>query len=171
MNSQSEPSTNPHGDGIDWRWEAGSQAQDFEVSRANAILRHVPAGSRVLEIGVGGGHVVSELSRRAGCWCVGIDVLSSALCASRERVAGAGGAARLVQGSGFALPFKDAVFDCVLSLGVIEHYPPEQARAMLREHARVCRAGGRVIVSVPKFSRPRPYGEAAMARAEVPVLA
>jgi hypothetical protein len=36
-----------------------------------------------------------------------------------------------------------------MSHGVIEHFPERQARSMLTEHARVCRRGGLVIVSVP----------------------
>jgi SAM-dependent methyltransferase len=137
------------GDGIEWRWEATAYSEDFEASRARAVLRHIRAGSEVLEIGVGGGYVLSELSRQAGCRCVGLDVLLSALTASRQRLYGTGAAAWLVQGSGFALPFSDFSFDCVISLGVIEHFPPPRARDMLSEHARVCRPGGRVIVSTP----------------------
>jgi SAM-dependent methyltransferase len=56
---------------------------------------------------------------------------------------------RLVQGSGFRLPFRDGSFDIVMSMGVIEHFSADRTHEMLLEHARVCRPGGRVIVSVP----------------------
>jgi hypothetical protein len=41
----------------------------------------------------------------------------------------------------------------VYSEGVIEHFPIERSVEMVREHVRVCRPGGLVIVSVPnKFA-------------------
>jgi SAM-dependent methyltransferase len=58
-----------------------------------------------------------------------------------------------IKGDGFSLPFKDKSFDVVYSEGVIEHFPTDYAIAMVKEHARVCRPGGLVLVSVPnKFA-------------------
>jgi SAM-dependent methyltransferase len=122
---------------------------DFHTSMVAALRRHVPVGSRVLEIGVGSGYLLSELSARAECRCVGIDVIDSAARASLETARRAGGSFAFVQGTGFRLPFHDATFDVVTSLGVIEHYAKTESIHLLHEHARVCRAGGRVIVSVP----------------------
>lgn len=135
--------------GIDWHWRPVQAPEDFQISMAAVVGRHTPPGTRVLEVGVGSGYLLSQLHRRLGCRCVGLDILASALVASRETARHQGSELWLVQGSGFALPFLDGSFDIVMSMGVIEHFPEDRTAAMLREHARVCRSGGRVIVSVP----------------------
>ena len=121
----------------------------FYDSLTQALHRNTPRGSAVLEIGVGGGHALTDLNRRLGCRCYGVDVLHSAVAVARKMAAGADATLHLVVGSGFTLPFANDAFDCVMSHGVIEHFPPDRAREMVREHARVCRPGGRVIISAP----------------------
>jgi len=138
-----------HGDGVAWQWETAEIPNAFYPPTVAMLMRHVPPESRILEIGVGVGHVLSEVCRRARCWGVGVDVLPSAMEASRRTAKAARVAVDLALGSGFALPFGDGSFDVVFSLGVIEHFEEARSLAMLREHARVCRAGGRVIVSTP----------------------
>ncbi len=98
---------------------------------------------------MGSGYLLSQLNLVAGCRCVGLDRLTEAIAVSRETSQRSKADVALVRGSGFLLPFADGSFDVVVSLGVIEHFPPEGASALLREHARVCRPNGRVIVSVP----------------------
>ncbi len=45
------------------------------------------------------------------------------------------------------LPFGDDAFDTVLMFDILEHLPDE--RGILGEVARVCRGGGRLVLSVP----------------------
>jgi SAM-dependent methyltransferase len=45
------------------------------------------------------------------------------------------------------LPFSDALFDCVWSSGLLEHFDPKERRSMLAEQARISR--GIVIALVP----------------------
>ena len=136
-------------DGIDWQWQAQHGESDFYESLVRAALRHIPPGSRVLEIGVGAGYLLTRLALDAECACVGIDMLPGAIQASSETAKARGVELQLSRASGFALPFPDSVFDVVMSLGVIEHFLPDRSRLLLAEHARVCRPGGLVIVSVP----------------------
>ena len=56
-----------------------------------------------------------------------------------------------VVGLGTAIPFRDACFDTVLCLEVIEHVP--DPFGALHEIARVLRAGGRLILSTPQSWR------------------
>lgn len=113
------------------------------------MQRHTPPGATVLEIGVGGGSALLELYRSSGCRCYGVDILPSAVDTARRNALAVGARVHVAVASGFLLPFPDAMFDRVLSCGVVEHFPPERSRDLVREHARVCRGGGRVLISVP----------------------
>jgi SAM-dependent methyltransferase len=56
-------------------------------------------------------------------------------------------AVRYARADGARLPFKDAVFDTVFAIDVIEHVPDE--RALIIEALRVLRPGGRLIMTTP----------------------
>jgi len=54
-----------------------------------------------------------------------------------------------MQGSAFALPFKDSAFDCVISSQVIEHIPFDEV--LFAEMRRVLRPGGMLIIGTPDY--------------------
>src|SRR5271167_156831 len=56
----------------------------------------------------------------------------------------------LVNASAFALPFKDASFDCVVSSQVIEHIPYDES--IFSEMRRVLRSGGMMILGTPDYA-------------------
>jgi SAM-dependent methyltransferase len=56
----------------------------------------------------------------------------------------------LVRGSAFALPFKDASFDCVISSQVIEHIAYDEV--LFLEMRRVLRPGGMLILGTPDYA-------------------
>ena len=56
----------------------------------------------------------------------------------------------LVRGSGFALPFPDASFPCVLCSQVIEHVPKDSP--ILDELCRVLAPGGRLVLGTPDYA-------------------
>ena len=56
----------------------------------------------------------------------------------------------LVNGSAFALPFKDGSFDCVMSSQVIEHIRYDES--IFSEMHRVLRAGGTLILGTPDYA-------------------
>ena len=56
----------------------------------------------------------------------------------------------LVNGSAFALPFKDGSFDCVMSSQVIEHIRFDES--IFTEMCRVLRPGGRLILGTPDYA-------------------
>jgi glycosyltransferase involved in cell wall biosynthesis/predicted SAM-dependent methyltransferase len=56
----------------------------------------------------------------------------------------------LVNGSAFALPFKDGSFDCVMSSQVIEHIRYDES--IFSEMNRVLRAGGTLILGTPDYA-------------------
>jgi SAM-dependent methyltransferase len=100
------------------------------------------ADARVLDDGCGIGTYVRKLSEIAG-EVYGLDY-------ERERVAEGArrlGRPGLVCGAGEHLPFRDAIFDLVLSNEVIEHVQDD--REAVAEMARVTRPGGRIVIFCP----------------------
>ena len=51
------------------------------------------------------------------------------------------------------LPFDDGYFDQAVLIETIEHIPPESLSHALTEVARVVKAGGRVVITVPHVNR------------------
>ena len=55
-----------------------------------------------------------------------------------------------VSGSAFELPFKDAVFDCVIHSQLIEHLPFE--KKLFTELARIIKPGGQLIIGTVDYA-------------------
>ncbi|HZP31629.1 MAG TPA: methyltransferase domain-containing protein [Acidimicrobiia bacterium] len=99
----------------------------------------------VLDVACGAGHVAQELAPRVR-QVVGVDLTPALLRLGAERLAAAGVANVLLQeGDAAALPFVDASFDLVVCRSALHHFA-EPAR-QVAEMGRVCRPGGRVVVS------------------------
>ena len=113
----------------------------------------VPAGGQVLEIGCGSGRLIVLAARDCAATGVGLDITIQSTRYTRRVAVAAAVAPGVVRGDGLRLPFADNRFDCVLSDGVIEHFG-RQIPAIVREHARVCRPGGRVVISTPNLLHP-----------------
>jgi 2-polyprenyl-6-hydroxyphenyl methylase/3-demethylubiquinone-9 3-methyltransferase len=115
----------------------------FRAPYVISVLRNVGAveGSRVLDIGSGGGFLTKELSD-AGYEVTGIDPEMSAVSEAAEHVT-----ASFVVAVGEKLPFADDSFDSVVCSEVLEHV--EDPGAVLAEASRVLRPGGVFVVSLP----------------------
>jgi ubiquinone/menaquinone biosynthesis C-methylase UbiE len=109
----------------------------------NQVLKHLPQqpGLRLLDVAVGDGVYLPWMPND---WRImGIDIAWSQLQACRIRAAERG--LRLIQGEAESLPFCDAQFDAVLSIGAFNYFnDPEGA---LREMTRVARAGATIVIS------------------------
>lgn len=73
---------------------------------------------------------------------------------------------RIVQGSATRLPFKDGVFDCVISTFMIDRVKdlsmpaPQDILKAISEMARVLKEGGRLVLSTPmNFARLRDWSQ------------
>jgi dolichol-phosphate mannosyltransferase len=95
--------------------------------------------TRVLDIGCGSSVIIQSLNN-----AVGMDVSMGKLRFLRRR------GIELVRGSAFALPFKDATFDCVISSQVIEHIPYDET--LFSEIVRVLQPGGGLIIGTPDYA-------------------
>ena len=109
----------------------------------------VSAGSLVLDVCCGTGDVAIALAN-AGATVVGVDFCAEMLEPARRK-GRALSRPRYVAGDALALPFPDRHFDvATVAFGIRNVADPV---AGLREMARVCRPGGRVVVL--EFCRPR----------------
>jgi dolichol-phosphate mannosyltransferase len=95
--------------------------------------------ARVLDVGCGSSVIIQSLNN-----AVGMDLSMGKLRFLRRK------GIELVRGSAFALPFKDATFDCVISSQVIEHVPYDEV--LFGEMARVLQPGGMLIIGTPDYS-------------------
>lgn len=99
------------------------------------------AVTRVLEVGVGEGHVSDQVVRRyPDAEVLGVDLPHPSMSERWQRRGVRGVFADALQ-----LPFADDTFDLVLAIEVLEHVPDPEA--MLAELARV--GSSSVVLSVP----------------------
>lgn len=102
------------------------------------IVRHVPAGARVLDIGCGMGEVLAKCPQYER---LGVDIVAEFLPIARENGVDA------IEGEIEALPFPDEDFDAVLVLDILEHVL--DLNAAVREALRVLRPGGHLVMRSP----------------------
>ena len=95
----------------------------------------------VLDVGCGSSRIIGCLPEGS----IALDILVRKLRFDRHF------GVPLVHASGFALPFPDASFSCVLSSEVIEHVPKESP--MVDELCRVVRPNGRLVIGTPDYAR------------------
>jgi len=108
---------------------------------AAALRKHATRQTGyLLDMGCGTGAMLGEMQNFGTTF--GLDIAPTALQYCRTR-----GHLRLTLGSGEDIPFRDAAFDAVVSLDVIEHIDND-VRAMEHIH-RICRDGGTVVITVP----------------------
>lgn len=99
-------------------------------------------GLRVLELGVGGGHVLRMFPRAK---LTGVDVSGVILETARRNLAGLD--AEIVQGDLIELALPAQSFDRVICTEVLEHTTAPES--YVAELARLLRPGGRAVVTVP----------------------
>jgi SAM-dependent methyltransferase len=116
----------------------------WQRTRYRHVTELIAGQGAVLDVGAGSSHIIGALAPGS----VALDILINKLrFARRFKVP-------LVRGSGFALPFPDASFPCVLCSQVIEHVPMSGVTpSILDELCRVLEPGGRLVLGTPDYSR------------------
>ncbi len=128
-----------------WRQKVSAQGRQElgKESRERLAAPLIPAGARVLDVGCGTGRLFELLSSPA--IAVGVDVARSALEVAKDH----GHSVVRTDLDAPRLPFRDASFDCVSCLAVVEHlFDP---RVMIDEARRVLVPGGLLLVLVPNI--------------------
>lgn len=110
----------------------------------------IPRGATLLELGCASGRLISLACRDRSVRGCGLDITATGMRYARDLAAFVGVRPAFVQGDGLRLPFADDTFDCVFSEGVVNHFG-HRISAIVSEHARVCRPGGTVIITVPNI--------------------
>jgi SAM-dependent methyltransferase len=125
------------------------------------FAEHLPrlAGLRVLKTDLWdeakNTRILAWASRR-GAHAYGVDISAPTVRQARAAFDAGPGALRGAIGDVRDLPFRDASFDAIYSMGTIEHF--DETERAVHEMARVLKPGGRAIVGVPNrydpFLRP-----------------
>lgn len=138
-------------DGIAKRYDFLNRVMTFGIDqgwRRRAVrLLQLPKDARVLDLATGTADLAMLTARmHPDAHVIAVDPSRGMLAVGREKVAKAGLSARveLVEGDAQALPFADATFDGV-TIGFGIRNVPDRQKA-LREMARVCKPGGRVVI-------------------------
>lgn len=126
------------------RERSGSWFEPREPDQAVRLWGDALARSgrrNVLDVGCGGGrHVIHLL--RLGLSVTAGDLWAPALAEAQRWLTREGLCAHLVQLDMTALPFRSEAFDAVLSVNVLHHAQPHEARLAVQEAWRVLCPGG-----------------------------
>jgi 2-polyprenyl-3-methyl-5-hydroxy-6-metoxy-1,4-benzoquinol methylase len=117
-------------------------AYNVPVALMRELIR-LPIGARILEIGAGGGFLAADLHRRGFHHLTLTDLTATSLAALRDNAP----SALLAGADAASLPFREGVFDAVVSSDVIEHIP--EVEAHIAEVARVLAPGGAYFLKTP----------------------
>ena len=105
---------------------------------ALVVLRELNGGERVLEVGCGKGRILKRVHERfPDCELEGVDISEGMLAYVPDFV-------KVKRGDMEFLPYEDGLFDLVYTVECIEH--SVNLRAAVRELARVCKPGGKIII-------------------------
>ncbi len=125
------------GRGVQWFWHH---------HRLRLVESKIPADCRrLLDLGCGPGTFLGNLKRPIEN-ALGIDLAEPQIAYAREHYSRPGFEYRVADVRDASL---EGGFDTVVSIEVIEHLPPSQVQAFLRDAFAVLRPGGSLILSTP----------------------
>jgi ubiquinone/menaquinone biosynthesis C-methylase UbiE len=111
-----------------------------------SALTHLPEGSKVLDLGCGGGKLVQQLANcRKDLYFVAIDNSADQIENAKLNLKGYENQVSIIEASALTLPFPDEKFDFVYSLASIKHWYPMSLG--LSEMSRVLKFGGKMLIT------------------------
>lgn len=136
---------------IEWNWDDSNYLPGWHEPIYELMARFVKPSSKILEVGAGGSHTIAALAGRLNCEAFGVEPDDGGIRKTLELAEAEASSVKMIKGDGFTLPFGSNQFDTVYSLGLIEHFAPGESKELIKEHWRVCRPGGTLIVAVPNL--------------------
>ncbi len=137
----------------------GAQSKWHHLKFAR-FQREMTGAWRHLDIACGPGTFIGSLD--AAHHSVGIDIAEPQIAYAKERYGGHGRDFQRVDSG--PLPFGDSSFDVITIIELIEHLPPHENVALIRESLRVLAPDGALLVSTPNYGGCWPVVEAMIAR-------
>ena len=119
-------------------WYASERVDQTGVPEALALVKTLPPGARVLDIGCGNGLPLTKALLAADVQVVGIDSAPKMLARFRLNLP----ATHAVRAVAQTLPFADATFDGAVAWGVMFHLPQADEINVIASVARVLKPGG-----------------------------
>ncbi len=134
-------------------WEEKKEVREV-YSNSDRVVRNLTKiadlkGMNILEVGAGTGRDSFPLVKH-GAAVFQLDYSVNSLkimkrLADEEKIP-----VFILGGDTFSLPFRDETFDVVFHQGLLEHFRPQQAEALLKENIRILKKGGLLLVDVPQ---------------------
>ncbi len=138
-------------------WGTRSKWHHLKFAR---FYREMTGARRHLDIGCGPGTFIGSLD--AARHSIGIDIAEPQIAYAKERYGGLGCDFQRVDSG--PLPFGDSSFDTVTIIELIEHLPPDESIALIRESLRVLEPDGTLLISTPNYGSCWPVVEVMIAR-------
>jgi len=140
-------SSSPSAAAFRWFMGPGQWAANTALYRLAEGLK-LDSTTKLLDIGCGRGGLLRALDDQLGCDVppVGLDFSRAMLGMAQRDETNPLRAARYVEASAVALPFRDATFSLVTCGYVVKHLTDDEVRALLMEIGRVLEPGGLAVI-------------------------
>ena len=129
----------------------------YAANEQRLFTEHLPpiAGLRILKTDLWdeakNTRILAWAAQRGAC-AFGIDISEPTIIQARAAFTRDSGPLRAAAADVRALPFRDASFDAIYSMGTIEHF--DETEQAVKEMARVLKPGGCAIIGVPNRHDP-----------------
>jgi len=129
--------------------------QQKRIKRISGFIHSIKVPGLWLDMGCGLGQFMNQIIQLKGNYVVGTDVSFHSLRKAHSLLnqVNRSKSYHLVNQDSLELPFKDSVFDYVLSADVLEHVGYDKQKKTFSEIYRVLKKGGQVIVHTPNLNR------------------
>lgn len=129
----------------------------YAANEERLFAEHLPplAGLRILKTDLWDEAKNTRIlawAARHGALAFGVDISAPTIVQAKTAFTPESGPLRAAAADVRALPFRDASFDAIYSMGTIEHF--DETEQAVREMARVLKPGGHAIIGVPNRHDP-----------------